>query len=325
MSPVTLQISLAPSDHRLAEVLLPHQIKTWRGQVDEILLSIDTQRSRGRFGEDWENGRARILALAHSIPQARVIEVDYSSATRAAVSAQFFGGRPIPVKDCRGGPYYAYFFGLRAAAHDFVLHSDADMFFGGGSPHWIEEAKALYQESQDLLFTAPLPGPPAPDGTLRQLRGAPVSSAAGPAFAFSAMSTRLFLFHRRRFQDRVGALRPRPPAARARAIAWLDGHPRQDLPEHLITGVMHAQGLQRIDFLGTPPGMWSLHPPYRCADFFHKLPSLVARVEAGDLPPQQLGDHDVNDSLIDWSEARARMARRRWWQRLGQRLLQRTT
>ena len=71
--------------------------------------------------------------------------------------------------------------------------------------------------------------------------------------------------------------------------------------------------------LGAAPGMWSLHPPYRCADFYQKLPELVRRVEAGDLPTAQLGLHDVGDSLVDWSEAHARMARRRWWHRLAAR------
>ncbi|MEO6994264.1 MAG: capsular biosynthesis protein, partial [Lacunisphaera sp.] len=60
--PVTLQISLAPSDHRLASATLPHQIRTWRGQVAEILLTIDLHRSAGRFADDWDEGRDKILA-----------------------------------------------------------------------------------------------------------------------------------------------------------------------------------------------------------------------------------------------------------------------
>jgi hypothetical protein len=324
MPAVSLQISLAPSDHRLAATLLPHQIKTWKNQVDEILLTLDTHRSRGRFGQDWEQGRAKLLELASGFPGVRIIDVDYSPAARAAVSAEFFGGATIPVKDCRGGPYYAYFFGLHAARHDWVLHSDADMMFGGGSPHWLTEAVSLYQEKHDILFTAPLPGPPSQEGTLRQLCGYPQALSTSPAYAFSQMSTRLFLFQRSRFKSTLGFLRPRPPAVRARMLAWLDGHPAQDLPEHLFTTAMAEHHLQRIDFLGSAPGMWSLHPPYRCEDFFLKLPAIVRRVEAGDLPVDQLGDHDMNDSLVDWSEARARMTKQRWWRRLGRRFACRT-
>jgi len=39
-------------------------------------------------------------------------------------------------------------------------------------------------------------------------------------------------------------------------------------------------------------------------------------VEAGDMPLEQLGFHDVCDQLVDWSEGRQRLAQRRWWRRL---------
>jgi hypothetical protein len=82
---------------------------------------------------------------------------------------------------------------------------------------------------------------------------------------------------------------------------------------------MRARGLVRREFLGTAPGMWSLHPPYRSEDFYRRLPELVRRVEAGDMPEAQTGDHDVNASLVDWSEALAALANNRWWKRLLQR------
>lgn len=324
MKPTTLQISLAPSDYRLAEALLPHQVDAWRAQVEEILLTVDTHRSRGRFGEDWETGRNRILQLAHGIRGARVLEVDYSVEAQNRVSQAFFGGAPVPAKDCRGGPYYAYFFGLYSARHDWVLHCDADLFFGGRSPTWLAEAIEFYEGNTDVLFVAPHPGPPAPDAKLRQLQGKRRDVHLNPGYLFPEMSTRVFLFQRERFRQSVGALQPRPPAARARVLAYLDGNPPQELPEKLITEAMRRQGLCRIDFLGTMPGCWSLHPPYRCADFYAKLPVLVAQVEHGEIPADQLGDHDINDSLVDWSEARARMGQRRWWRRLAERVISRS-
>ncbi len=318
--PVTLQVSLAPGDHRLAGSLLAHQVDFWRPCVDEILLTIDTRRSRGRFGDDWENGRRRILEIAGAISGARIIEVDYSPAAQHAVAAAFFGGAPVPAKDCRGGPYYAYFFGLHTARHDVVLHSDADMFFGGASGPWMHAALALYSAQPDLFFTAPHPGPPAPDGKLKQLTTTPEHLHGHAGHRFTAMSTRLFLFDRARFRERVVALTPRPPATRARVLAWLDGHPAQELPEVLFSEAMSTHGLQRFDFAGPAPGCWSLHPPYRSEDFFQKLPGLIQRIEKADLPTAQLGDHDLNASLVDWTEAHARMARRRWWHRLANRL-----
>jgi len=313
--PVTLQISLAPSDHRLAVHLLPHQVRTWAGQVDEILLTVDLHRSSGRFGDEWEAGRDRILALANSIPNARVLAVDDSAAAEAEVSREFFGGRRIPRKDHRGGPYYSYFFALRAATHRHVLHCDADMLFGGGSRTWVAEACALMESDPDLLVTAPLPGPPAPDGRLRELPGVRLP-APEFAYQFPEMSTRLFLLDRERWRTRIGGLVPRLAAPRGVILALLEGNAPRQLPEKLITAEMQRHGLKRVDFLGASPGLWSLHPPYRGADFFAKLPELVRRVEAGDLPPEQLGFHDICDQLVDWTEGRQRLAQRRWWRRL---------
>lgn len=317
-TPVTLQISLAPSDHRLAREILPHQIRIWRSQVAEILLTIDLHRSAGRFADDWEKGRENILALARSIDDARLVEVDYDAPAAAAVAREFFGGKRIPTKDHRGGPYYSYFFGLHAASHRHVLHCDADMMFGGNSPTWLAEACTLLESDPDILVTAPLPGPPAPDGRLTELPG---KRLAGPglAYAFREMSSRAFLLDRNRFQTRIGALRPELAPVRGSLLALLEGNAPRELPERLLTRAMAQHGLRRVDFLGAAPGMWTLHPPYRCADFYRKLPELVRRVEAGDMPAAQLGLHDVGDSLVDWSEARALLTRRRWWRRLAAR------
>ncbi|HVU17599.1 MAG TPA: hypothetical protein VHD32_11775 [Candidatus Didemnitutus sp.] len=313
--PVTLQISLAPSDHRLAEHILPHQIRQWQDAVAEILVTIDLQRSHGRFGADWEAGKERILALTRRCAPARVLAVDYDAPAQRRVAAEFFAGATIPAKDCRGGPYYSYFFGLGAATHDFVLHADADILFGGKPAEWLREALALHESDSDLLVTAPLPGPPSADGSLRQLKGV---RGEGPilSYRFEEMSSRVFLMSRARFRNRVGSLRPQLPSWRAMVRAAIDGNPVTELPEVLFTRAMKRHGLHRIDTLGALPGCWSLHPPYRNEEFLAKLPELIRRVETDDLPAGQRGDHDINDSLVDWSDARRALAHRRWWRRL---------
>jgi len=318
--PVTLQINLAPGDFRHAQFLLPHQLAAWRGQVDEILLVVDFHRSPGRFSDRWEEGKARIGELARAQPGARMVEVDYGPAARRRVADDFFGGRGVPEKDYRGGPYYAYFFGLNAAAHDRVLHTDSDMFFGGGSQSWIAEADELFAARPEVIFTAPHPGPRAPDGALHSQPAVP-DSRVQEGFCFDSMSTRLFFFRRSRIRERIGPLSPSPPPEwRNRLKARIENNPVADLPEHLFTRQMRLRGLSRVEFLGRGPGMWALHPPYRGADFYSRLPELIARVEAGDIPAQQRGNHDFNSSMVDWSEGIAALRTNRWWRRLYRRL-----
>lgn len=318
--PVTLQISLAPSDYAHARHLLPHQARTWRNQVDEILITVDFHRSAGRFSARWEEGRERILPLARSIEGAQVVEVDYGPEARKRVSAAFFGGKgPVPEKDFRGGPFYTYFFGLTEATHDRVFHTDSDMFFGGGSSTWMDEAVAAYQADASLLVSAPHPGPPSPAGHLLSQTATPEPGTAH-AHRFDNMSTRLFLIDRKRFREKIGSLPLRRPGFRNTAKAVIEGNPAAELPEHLFTEAMQLHGLIRREFLGTAPGMWHLHPPYRCADFYQQLPKLIERVESGDIPAEQRGIHDIHAGLVDWSEALEQLRQNRWWKRLWARL-----
>jgi len=312
----TVQISLAPSDLPHAGVLLPHQLRTWAGQAQEVLLTVDERRgpSHGRFAAGWDDrapGLRRLIeqcAAAH--PNVRIESVDYGELTARAIAERYFGGATLPAKDSRGGPFYAYFFGLHAARHDTVLHFDSDMLFGGGSQRWLAEARALLQEREEVLACNPLGGPPTDDEARWRDRREPHDSLA---FRCSSISTRIFLIDRRRLAERAGPLPLRPPARlRSRVKALLHRNPPYALPEDLLTAAMHDAGMVRIDLLGSAPGMWALHPPFRSERFYAELPDLVRRVEAGDVPDAQRGEHELGDSMIDWSDARAAFRRRRW-------------
>jgi hypothetical protein len=319
MTGVTLQISLAPTDYPHARHILPHQLRQWASQVDEILLVVDLHKSRsGRFAAAWAERRPLLAQLvAESCAQyghARAVEVDYTPNAAARVAATFFGGRPVPTKDLRGGPFYSYFFALDAATHPLVLHADSDILFGGGAKTWAADARRLLDADPTVLVCSPLPGPPTADGRLVSQR-AERYPAPFVAYRFPHVSTRIFALDRARFRERIGALRATRPGLRGRVRATLQGMPAYDLPENILSRAMHAHGLARVDFLGTAPGMWSLHPPHRSALFYEQLPAVIARVEAGDIPDAQRGCYDINDALVDWSSARDALAARPWWQR----------
>jgi hypothetical protein len=61
---------------------------------------------------------------------------------------------------------------------------------------------------------------------------------------------------------------------------------------------MRNLGLVRIDYLGTAPGMWCLHPPQKpFPGYFDQLPQLIKWVETGDIPEGQRGYYDINESM----------------------------
>jgi hypothetical protein len=147
MAPVTLEITVAPVDLRHAIHILPHHLRQWAGQVDDVQFTLDLHTSRGRFGEAAHERRAPFEALLAELcaayTNAHVRVVDYSPESVAAVSDRFFGGRPVPPKNHWGSPFYSYFYGWHSARNDYVFHMDSDLLFGGGSQTWAAEAVGL--------------------------------------------------------------------------------------------------------------------------------------------------------------------------------------
>jgi hypothetical protein len=316
---VTLQINVAPTDLPHAIHTLPHQLRQWGSQVQEIVFTFDLHRTAhgGRFGEGWTERlgpmQELLAELCRTHPHARVVEVDYAPETVREVALGLTGNPYIPPKDTKGAPFYPYFYGLHAARNDIVLHLDSDLMFGGGSQTWAREACELLAREESVLACNPLPGPPTPDGELRT-QSAPRYPHDSLAFRFSKLSTRLFLLDRARLRERLLPLQLRGPIRPISHIkARLHGNPLYMAAELVLSEAMVAAGLYRIDLLGADPGMWSLHPPYRSEAFYRELPRLIERVEQGDVPAGQLGDYDLNDSMLDWSAVRRRERLRRIW------------
>jgi hypothetical protein len=311
--PVTLQISLAPADLPTARHTVPHQLRQWAGQVDEVLFTLDLHRSAGKFAEAWSDRlpgmRSLITGWCEEHPHARSVDVDYAPGVAAAVAQRFLGGAPVPTKDRRGAPFYAYLFALHAARHDVVLHMDSDMMFGGGSQEWVAEAVELLDTRSEVLACNPLPGPPTAGGELVSQQLAPYPYEP-PAFQTTGFSTRIFILDRNRLGRTAGPLVP----ARAHGMEFIkavvDGNPPYDTTENVVSAAMVRAGLVRVDFLGRGGGMWAVHPLYRSERFYARLPSLIDDIESGRVPDGQRGDHEINRSMVDWSGARPAWHRR---------------
>jgi hypothetical protein len=141
------------------------------------------------------------------------------------------------------------------------------------------------------------------------------------AFRFPHLSSRLFVLDRQRFITKIHRICLHPPAPIDILQAWIGGNPAYELPEELFTKAMAEHHLFRVDFLGHGAGMWSVHPPYRSETFYQKLPEIIQKIETGDIPETQRGDHDLNDSLIDWTDARIALQKKYWLRRSIKRLI----
>jgi hypothetical protein len=299
---VTLQINLAPTDLPTAKHTVPHQLRVWGDEVDEVLLVLDLHRSPGRYGNAWAERLPGMRRLIEDIlvrcAHARAIDVDYSKDVVERLSRIYCDGVRVPAKDHCGAPFHAYLFAVEAAKNDLVLHLDSDMIYGGQSSQWMREARELLATREDVVTVSPLPGPPTSDGSLRSQF---LERELGLPFAFRAtgISTRHFLIDRRRLRARLAPIALTAPGAYRRVGAWLDGTPPVKPLEDLLSGRMREEGLHGIEFLGDPPGLWGVHPRYRSAAFYESLPTLISDVERGMVPEGQRGCHDMNESMVD--------------------------
>ena len=303
---VTLQISLAPSDFKHIVYLLPHHIKVFETQVDEILLTYDTHKSKGRFALNWEENNAKMWSFLQEFikqyPKIRLLKIDYSTAKNKEIAQKYFNRKSIPAKDWRGGPFYTYFFGLNEAKNDYVFHIDSDMFFGGLSKTWLQEAIKLYEQDSQILFVNPLAGPPKSDGTLigqnyYHYKNKPFY------FGFNIMSTRLFLVNKKRInQYPIKNVITFKTGELVRAL--YRKNPTFKLPEEILSNHLTKHNFTRVDFMGYSPGLWSLHPPYRTQQFYNDLPTIIKKIEGNNVPETQKGNYDIVDELVNWSEAR---------------------
>ena len=153
------------------------------------------------------------------------------------------------------------------------------MLFGGGSKTWVREAMDVLARRPDVLACNPLPGPPTADGTLRSqvLERDPMGPSA---FRSSALSTRLFLMD----LGRIPVLTTSRVTGRPAWHARIEGNPNFNTLENTVSESMAGRGLIRLDFLGAEPGVWAVHPPWRSATFYQRLPDLVDEIERGGYP-----------------------------------------
>jgi hypothetical protein len=308
---IVAQISTFPMDVRHFEYLLPHQIRAWGSSVDRIVVTIDTHRSRaGRYrGRNFDEALEKLRWLVNdalkNYPQLEVANVDYSKAAQRAVARYFFDREAIPPKAWDGGPFYSYFYGLYATNAQYVMHFDSDMMFGGGSKTWMQEAIACMEQRPEVLVVEPFPGPPRADGQIFGHECIKREDMPHPAYRFNHVSTRAFVIDLNRFKEKLGKLPWVPASPLQKLKAGILGHPPEVIEaENLLSKALQRFDLYRIDMLGSPPGMWSLHPPYRSEEFYQRLPEFIRAVEAGAVPEGQRGHYDLNDSMIDWTSPR---------------------
>ncbi|MBC5773717.1 hypothetical protein H8S95_06555 [Pontibacter sp. KCTC 32443] len=293
---ISLQINISPSDYLLCRKLLQFQINFFYNHIDEVVLTIESKKSKGkRFGNNFNNYQDKLNlfleSLRNQFPKIRVVPVDYSPDAKKKVAKLFFSNTKfLPDKDFRGGPFYCYFFGLYSCAFQKILHLDCDMILGGDAKHWLTGAIKLLNDPS-VAFVLPLSGPPTSEFNICQSYTKRLNRYT---YVFDRFTTRVFLTDITKFTNHKLFLKLIKPNIKRIGRALLQQN-FWEMPEVLITENIRRTKTYRVDYWGEndQQGCYSLHPVYKPASFIEFVPKLLEQVQNNKLPNVQKGNYDL--------------------------------
>ena len=292
-----LSILVSRIDTRFMLQTVAHIVRACRYPFTRRVLVVDTAPLGRRYARRPNIGSPEdLLRCCRELVSSGLIDaiapIDYSPAFRRRMYRKHFAGPMRQTHSSGGYPILGSVFAVEESRADYLVHFDSDiMLYQAPGYNWVEEGIKLVQEHPDLLAVLPRSGPPAPDDRLRQQEetGEPYERDPRGLFAFHTFTSRVFLMDRRRF-ERILPLRPRLPLVPL-LRNYLTSYNTMPEWEVMVGYRLREVGMIRAD-LATPRA-WTLHPDDRGDRFEQALPRILARVEAGDYPPEQGGRYDL--------------------------------
>ena len=292
-----LSILVSRIDTRFMLQTVAHIVRACRYPFTRRVLVVDTAPLGRRYArrpnigspEDLRRCCEELVAAGWVDDIARI---DYSPEFHRRMYRKHFAGLMRQTHSSGGYPILGSIFAVEESRADYLVHFDSDiMLYQAPGYSWVDEGLRLLREHPDLLAVLPRSGPPAPDDRLRQQEETGEQYERDPRglFAFRTFTSRVFLIDRRRF-ERVLPLRSRLPL-----IPLLRNYFTRynTMPEwEVMVGYRLPEvGMIRAD-LATDQA-WTLHPDDRGDRFQQALHRILARLEAGDYPPEQAGRYDL--------------------------------
>ena len=292
-----LSILVSRIDTRFMLQTVAHIVRACGYPFTRRVLVVDTAplgrryARRPNIGTPEDLQRCCAELVASGVVDA-IAPIDYSPEFRRRMYRKHFAGPMRQTHSSGGYPILGSIFAIEESQSAYLVHFDSDMLlYQAPGFNWISEGIRLMRENPDLLAVLPRSGPPAEDDRLRQQEetGEPYDRDPRGLFAFRTFTSRVFLIDRRRF-ERVLPIRSRLPLIPL-LRNYLTSHNTMPEWEVMVGYRLREVGMIRAD-LATRQA-WTIHPDDRGERFEKALPRIIARVEAGDFPPEQGGRYDL--------------------------------
>ena len=291
----SLTILAARSDIPFLRQTVSHLVRTCGDVFRERILLVDVAPPSAGFRNRPGLGSLEKLqqicgALRTDGFIDRIVPIDYSAPVRGRIYKKYFNRSFGYTHDLRGAPFYGFLFSFEAAQTEYVVHFDSDMLLYQKSGFdWVSAGIQLLQECEDLMFIAPLSGPPSSNGNLNQ-RGVSYQRDDRGFYRIDAVTGRKFLFEKRRIAKLL-PLKKYWVSPKRRIRGWLTRQSPLLQLEIILAETFRERGVFRADLAS--PNAWTLHTPDHGSAFIAALPEVIRRVETGDYPSIQAGDYDL--------------------------------
>lgn len=301
---ISLQINVSAADLEICKRLLHRQISFWYEELDEIVISIESKKSFGKFAKDFDKNKNALIALIEqyktSYSKLRYHFIDYSPERHSVLAGLFFDTPSMPEKDYRGAAFYSYLDGLAHCRNKYIIHIDSDMLIGGAPNSWLQDAADLLNSDKTYLIVNPLAGPPAADFDIKQKY---LRKTGKYKFLFDQMSTRVFLIDMEKLAANKMSLKKVPFTLRY--IKWAlenDFKWGYMALEDLFSLMMKKKGLYRVDTLGKNESStaFSLHPIVKPDHYIKAIPELLKKIDTDEFPESQRGYYDIHNDFFNF-------------------------
>src|ERR1700737_1409419 len=122
---ISLQINVSAADLNICRKMLERQITFWYGELDEIVISVESKKSFGKFAVNFDENKNDLITLIEeyiqTYPKIRYHFIDYSPENNRRLSGLFFNTQWVPDKDYRGCAFYSYLDGLAACRNRYII------------------------------------------------------------------------------------------------------------------------------------------------------------------------------------------------------------
>lgn len=289
---LTVQINCTYNEIDMIKYTLPHHIRLFYDYSDSMIISIDNYFNKNQ--QKYKNIFIEsIKKIIYKLDKIDIQEISYDKNSFIEVENFFSSNYNLPLHDYRGRPIYAYLYCILKSPSNYIFHLDSDMLFGGQAINWFEDAITIMKNNPNIITCSPLAGAPTTTGNINQnyLKKFNYNNING--FLFNHFSSRVFLIDKNSLFRKLTFIKT--SNLKKYFIALYKGH-KPFLPlEDIISNYLKKELKYRLDFLGSSPGLYSIHPIIRGNLFINQLPKIIEFIENNNIKESFRGEYNLTD------------------------------